>query len=154
MWCLPTVTSIYYYEPQDTCKTGWVHYIHLHWWLFKYYARKWKMEFANLVVFPHLLSVQFSSVQSRLTLCDPVNRSMPGLPVHHQLPQFTQTHVIYFECVLILQWWGFQDIWEFSKNYGLHLGMMLALYLQCYLPYSRSFLCARNHDSLHGVWAQ
>ena len=40
------------------------------------------------------LSVQFSSVaQSCLTLCDPVNRSMPGLPVHHQLPEFTQTHV-------------------------------------------------------------
>ena len=27
------------------------------------------------------------------TLCDPMNRSMPGLPVHHQLPEFTQTHV-------------------------------------------------------------
>ena len=39
-------------------------------------------------------SVQFSSVaQSCLTLCDPMNRSMPGLPVHHHLPEFTQTHV-------------------------------------------------------------
>ena len=39
-------------------------------------------------------SVQFISVaQSCLTLCDPMNRSMPGLPVHHQLPEFTQTHV-------------------------------------------------------------
>ena len=39
-------------------------------------------------------SVQFSSVaQSCLTLCDPMNRSTPGLPVHHQLPEFTQTHV-------------------------------------------------------------
>ena len=37
---------------------------------------------------------QFSSVtQSCPTLCDPVNRSTPGLPVHHQLPEFTQTHV-------------------------------------------------------------
>ena len=27
------------------------------------------------------------------TLCNPMNRSMPGLPVHHQLPEFTQTHV-------------------------------------------------------------
>ena len=36
-------------------------------------------------------SVQFSSVtQSCLTLCDPMNRSTPGLPVHHQLPEFTQ----------------------------------------------------------------
>ena len=40
------------------------------------------------------ISVQFSSVtQSCLTLCDPMNRSTPGLPVHHQLPEFTQTHV-------------------------------------------------------------
>ena len=37
--------------------------------------------------------IQFSSVtQSCPTLCDPMNRSMPGLPVHHQLPEFTQTH--------------------------------------------------------------
>ena len=34
-----------------------------------------------------------SSVQSCPTLCDPMNRSTPGLPVHHQLPEFTQTHV-------------------------------------------------------------
>ena len=41
-----------------------------------------------------MCSVQFSSVaQSCPTLCDPMNRSMPGLPVHHQLPEFTQTHV-------------------------------------------------------------
>ena len=31
--------------------------------------------------------------KSCLTLCDPMNRSTPGLPVHHQLPEFTQTHV-------------------------------------------------------------
>ena len=38
-------------------------------------------------------TVQFSSVtQSCPTLCDPMNRSTPGLPVHHQLPEFTQTH--------------------------------------------------------------
>ena len=38
--------------------------------------------------------VQFSSVtQSCPTLCDPMNCSTPGLPVHHQLPEFTQTHV-------------------------------------------------------------
>ena len=49
---------------------------------------------------PHCLvlytvsSVQFSSVtQSCPTLYDPMNRSTPGLPVHHQLPGFTQTHV-------------------------------------------------------------
>ena len=40
-------------------------------------------------------SVQFSSVaQSCLILCDPMNRSTPGIPgIHHQLPEFTQTHV-------------------------------------------------------------
>ena len=39
-------------------------------------------------------SVHFSSVaQSCLTLCNPMNRSTPGLPVHHQLIEFTQTHV-------------------------------------------------------------
>ena len=41
--------------------------------------------------------VQFSSVQfvaqSCPTLCNPMNRSTPGLPVHHQLPEFTQSHV-------------------------------------------------------------
>ena len=42
----------------------------------------------------HFSSVQFSSVaQSCPTLCDPMNPSTPGLPVHHQLPEFTQTHV-------------------------------------------------------------
>ena len=39
-------------------------------------------------------SVQFTSVaQLCLTLCDPMNHSTPGLPVHHQLPELTQTHV-------------------------------------------------------------
>ena len=39
-------------------------------------------------------SVQSSSVaQSCLTLCNPMNHSTPGLPVHHQLLEFTQTHV-------------------------------------------------------------
>ena len=53
---------------------------------------------------PHILEkpprtvhrrVQFSSVQSlsRARLCDPMDCSTPGLPVHHQLPEFTQTHV-------------------------------------------------------------
>ena len=38
----------------------------------------------------HSVSVQsLNNVQ----LCDPMNRSTPGLPVHHQLPEFTQTHV-------------------------------------------------------------
>ena len=41
-----------------------------------------------------VFSVQFSSVaQSCPTLCDPMNHSTPDLPVHHQLPKFTQTHI-------------------------------------------------------------
>ena len=43
-----------------------------------------------LIVF---LLLVFSVTQSCPTLCDPMNYSMPGLSVHHQLPEFTQTHV-------------------------------------------------------------
>ena len=54
---------------------------------------------ANIIVcfirFRH--SVQFRSVtQSCPTLHNPLNRSTPDLPVHHQLPEFTQTHVAAF----------------------------------------------------------
>ena len=57
-----------------------------------------KPQFFHLPLFySHLIyihSVQFSSVaQSCPTLCNPMNRSTPGLPVHHQLLEFTQTHV-------------------------------------------------------------
>ena len=51
---------------------------------------------AAIVVFAYFLShsIQFSSVtQSCPTPCDPMNRSTPGLPVHHQLPRSTQIHV-------------------------------------------------------------
>ena len=60
-------------------------------------------------------SVQFSSVaQSCPNLCDPTNHSMPGLPVHHQLLEFTQTHDTqmftivmsssWIEPLIIMQW--------------------------------------------------
>ena len=49
---------------------------------------------ASLCWLQWLILIQFRSVaQSCLTLCDPMNPSRPGLPVHHQLPEFTQTHV-------------------------------------------------------------
>ena len=49
---------------------------------------------SHLHSLPLQVSVQFSSVaQSRPTLCDLMNRITPGLPVHHQLLEFTQTHV-------------------------------------------------------------
>ena len=48
----------------------------------------------KISTFASFSSVQFRSVtQSCLTLFNPMNLSMPGLPVHHQLPEFTQTHV-------------------------------------------------------------
>ena len=48
----------------------------------------------SLVLLSSISSVQFSSLaQSCPTLCDPMNCSTPGLPVHHQLLEFTQTHV-------------------------------------------------------------
>ena len=41
----------------------------------------------------HILTVQFSRSVVSDSLCDPMNHSTPGLPVHLQLPEFTQTHV-------------------------------------------------------------
>ena len=41
----------------------------------------------------NIWSIIRSVAQSCPTLCDPMNRSTPGLPVHHQLPEFTETHV-------------------------------------------------------------
>ena len=52
------------------------------------------IKYCSIYYVPDSVSVQFSSVtQSCLTLCDPMNCSTPGLPVHHQLPEFTQTHI-------------------------------------------------------------
>ena len=79
-------------------------HIDLHWSIVYYYNYLLKYLFLCLIcellksndnVLSNLLpSVQFSSViQLCLTLCNPMNHSMPGLPVHPQLPEFTQTHV-------------------------------------------------------------
>ena len=47
-----------------------------------------------IIIVTHLLLYQIRSVaQSCPTLCDPMNCSTPGLPVHHQLPEFTETQV-------------------------------------------------------------
>ena len=55
--------------------------------------KRLKIKISSKLAYLHeFYSVQFSSVtQSCLTLCDPMNCSTPGLPVHHQLPEFTQT---------------------------------------------------------------
>ena len=48
----------------------------------------------KIMAFSPISSIQFSSVtQLCPTLCDPMNRSTPDLPFHHQLLEFTQTHV-------------------------------------------------------------
>ena len=47
----------------------------------------------NILIFSYFSDQIRSVAQSCPTLCDPMNRSTPGLPVHHQLPEFTQTHV-------------------------------------------------------------
>ena len=64
------------------CPTYSTRFLHTGWWGFSA---------------PHeccTLFNAFSSVaQSRPTLCNPMNRSAPGFPVHHQLPEFTQSHV-------------------------------------------------------------
>ena len=60
----------------------------------EYVGFKLNIQKTNIMASGPISSDQFSSVaQSCPTLCDPMNSSMPGLPVHHQLPEFTQTHV-------------------------------------------------------------
>ena len=57
-------------------------------------SQRWKKSIIKEILSLHSLSVQFSSAtQSCPTLCDPMKCSTPGLPVHHQLLEFTQTHV-------------------------------------------------------------
>ena len=56
------------------------------------YAHTYIYSYAGYINVAVYMKRQFSLVtQSCLTLCDPMNRSTPGLPVHHQLPEFTQT---------------------------------------------------------------
>jgi len=78
----------------------------LNWWCIWEYMCLWKCHSVNLkyvffmkckLHFKRLTKEKYYQIRSvaRLcpTLCDPMNRSMPDLPVHHQLPEFTQTHV-------------------------------------------------------------
>ena len=68
-------------------------------WMGREFGGKWIRVYVWLSLYAvHLKLSQhcqltISSVQSCPTLCDHINRSMPGLPVHHQLPEYTQTHV-------------------------------------------------------------
>ena len=81
-------------------------------------------------LFIHSL-IQFSSVtQSCPTLCDPMDCSMPGFPVHHQLPELAQTHVhqvvipsnhLILCCPLLLLPSIFSSIRVFSNESVLHI---------------------------------
>ena len=63
------------------CTAKWISYIYTH------------ISILSNILFP-LYNIQFSSVaQSCSTICHPMNCSTPSLPVHHQLPEFTQTHI-------------------------------------------------------------
>ena len=56
----------------------------------------WRLAETNTILqsnYPSIKNQIRSVAQSCPTLCDPMNRSTPGLPVHHQLPEFTQTHI-------------------------------------------------------------
>ena len=64
------------------------------WWVFFNISILTKCLFLRTKINNLISKVQFSSVaQLCPTLCDPMNYSTPGLPVHHQLPEFTQTHI-------------------------------------------------------------
>ena len=75
----------------------WMHkevVVHIHIGILLSHTEKCIWVSSDEVDEPQYSSVQFSSsTQSCLTLRDPMNHSTPGLPVHHQLPEFTQTHV-------------------------------------------------------------
>ena len=53
----------------------------------------WDFPGKNTAMVCHLSDQIRSVAQLCPTLCDPMNRSMPGLPVHHQLPEFTETYI-------------------------------------------------------------
>ena len=73
--------------PYFQVKIKWVNFIPV-------YVRVTFCKFQNQKLAINTTSVQFRSVaKSCPTLCDPMDCSTPGLPVYHQLPEFTQTHV-------------------------------------------------------------
>ena len=63
----------------------------------KYLRNEWNNQICRNTIFSNVgnfSSVQFSLLDQLCpTLCNPMNCSMPGLPVHHQLPEFTETHI-------------------------------------------------------------
>ena len=89
-----TTISFFYFDPFCIVCFCWFSYVQSndqHWVFTTFWAHSKALCMDYLI---SCLTIQFSSVaHSCPTVCDPMNRSTPGLPVHHQLPEFTQTHV-------------------------------------------------------------
>ena len=76
------------------CFGGWNGSLWKHWDSQENWEFLWSQEKQMYLDVFCMLAQQFNSVtQSCLTLCDPMNCSIPGFPVHHQLLEFSQTHV-------------------------------------------------------------
>ena len=58
-----------------------------------YLSYAWNPKLTIIWEFPSNIQIRSDQLLSHVRLCDPMNQSTPGLPVHHQLPEFTQTHV-------------------------------------------------------------
>ena len=79
--------------PWDPSTTMW---LYMHRWSVITFSIQHEKHLKNIksISMKKKKTKKFSSVaQSCPTICDPMNHSMPGLPVHHHLPEFTQTHV-------------------------------------------------------------
>ena len=89
-----TTISFFYFDPFCIVCFCWFSYVQSndqHWVFTTFWAHSKALCMDYLI---SCLTIQFSSVaHSCPTVCDPMNRSTPGLPVHHQLPELTQTHV-------------------------------------------------------------
>ena len=93
-WVLTTTGNLCTHLPDFISPLGTCILLHSLLWLGKVIGLGYHLEEAVWHLPQGTGGYQFSSVtQSCLTLCKPMNCSMPGFPVHHQLPEFTQTHV-------------------------------------------------------------
>ena len=93
LWNIVWFKGIFIINNNGKCRNygGWMHALHTHHINFSTF---FSLPPFFLSCTPSVSSVQFSSVsQSCPTLCDPMNHSTPGLPVHHHLPEFTQTRI-------------------------------------------------------------
>ena len=87
--CVSPTKVLHLVRPCDSCSCNKDRFVY-----FFYFLGHWILHPSENLFVVTNRSVQFNSVtQLCLTLCDPMNHSMPGLPVHRQLPEFTQTHV-------------------------------------------------------------